>query len=89
MSTWGVVFVAQGWDRSLGDAGSLPRCSSLPGWLEDKEQLGACGTVETRRGRSSSALLSILRTDLHLGKRPHHAYLLGLRTWGDKAPLKD
>lgn len=33
----------------------------------------------------SSALFSILRTDLHLGKRPHQAHLLGLRTRGDKA----
>lgn len=37
--------------RELGVAESLPRCSSLPGWLEDKEDLCACGSVGTRRGR--------------------------------------
>lgn len=33
----------------------------------------------------SSALLSILRTDFHLGERSHQACLQGLRTRGDKA----
>lgn len=85
VGTWLVVFVAQGWDRSVGDAESPP--AFLGGMRTEKTLVPVAQLEPGEEGgfATSSALLSILRTDLHLGERPHQARLLGLRTRGNKA----
>lgn len=88
MGTRLMVFVAQGWDGSWVLLGVSPGVPAFLGGLRTKKTFVPVAQLEPGEEGGfarSSALLSILRTELHLGWRPHQAHLQGFRTRGDKA----